>query len=123
VLFAEFAGEPTPHDERRSMHPDRLRLQHPAPEDGRAFLDWAETLFADARAAAIADGYPAPGTAAAPPSEPDPAPPLPDDIWDDVAQSRARDRAARPPAADDPVNDRLAPYRGIGPLYFPHIDD
>jgi hypothetical protein len=121
------------HDERREFHAAKLLRQRPAPEDGRGVLAWTACLFADATAAAIEDGFPAPGAAAAPASEPEeaaatpeaaPEPsrpphmggrragvgrPLPDETRDDVAVSRARDRATRPPAAADDLEvDRLA---------------
>jgi hypothetical protein len=125
------------HEARRAFHTERLRRQRPPPDDGRGFLDWAETLFADATSLAESDGFPPPGSAPAPeaipePSRPrlgdrregaEPTPPLPAVIQDDVAQSRARDMAPRRREPDE-AEDKLAAFRGIGPLdYFSHYPD
>jgi hypothetical protein len=135
----EYLRKHKAHEERRAVHATRLERQRPSPDDHPS-LSELFAVFRAAGEAAEADGYPNPGRAPAPtPEEPElntdmedrggrregAARPLPAVIRDDVAQSRARDRAPRRPKPDEvEETDKLAPFRGIGPLdYFPHIDD
>jgi hypothetical protein len=161
-LFLEFAaataaqqsGDPdeylrkhAAHEARRAFHIARLERQRPASEV-RPTLAELYAEFTAAGEAAEADGYPKPGRAAAPPSEPDlstdmeatpeprrprlggrregadQAPPLPDDVRDDIAQSRARDRfVSRPKPDEAEAKDKLAAFRDNDRLHYLDFPD